>query len=198
MKNTDPTPAMKSSPDQSIMICKLNPVADPAMLAARFKGKAVPDFAKTFHDNNEISTFTYSRPFRKGDKTGNEFETLWTANYTLKTAEPVPCLLNRALIPEKQIKMVEMSPIDNAITSMKDKNTELQAVIMEKSTSPALSINPLTMALNGVLDAAVMGGTDMYRKAFFTNKYLDANEGVSIAHTPGDYHTSGSPSAVRV
>jgi hypothetical protein len=38
-----------------------------------------------------------------------------------------------------------------------------------------MSINPLTMQLNGVLDAAVMGGTENYRKAFFTSSYLEAN-----------------------
>ena len=74
MKNTDPTEAMKASPDMSIMICKLTPEPDPEFIDAKFKGRPVPEAARAFYDNNHISTFTYSRPFRKGDKTGNESE----------------------------------------------------------------------------------------------------------------------------
>ena len=50
-----------------------------------------------------------------------------------------------------------------------------QRAIAEKNKNPTMSINPLTMQLNGVLDAAVMGGTENYRKAFFTASYLEAN-----------------------
>jgi len=34
---------------------------------------------------------------------------------------------------------------------------------------------PLSMNLSGVIDAAVMGGVDKYRDAFFTGSYLAAN-----------------------
>ena len=37
---------------------------------------------------------------------------------------------------------------------------------------PSLNVNPLTMMLNGVIDAAVQGGTDKYRAAFFSDKFL--------------------------
>lgn len=70
---------------------------------------------------------------------------------------------------------MELSPIENAIKAMKDKNEELKQSISEKDQNPSMSINPLTMQLNGVLDAAVMGGTENYRKAFFTKSYVDSN-----------------------
>lgn len=35
-----------------------------------------------------------------------------------------------------------------------------------------MPLNPLTMKLNGILDAAVMGGVTKYEKAFFTSEYL--------------------------
>ena len=39
-------------------------------------------------------------------------------------------------------------------------------------SNKASNINPLSMALNGVIDAAVMGGTDNYEKAFFVPEYV--------------------------
>ena len=40
-----------------------------------------------------------------------------------------------------------------------------------------LNINPLTMMLNGVIDAAVQGGTEKYREAFFSSKFKEGNPG---------------------
>ncbi len=38
-----------------------------------------------------------------------------------------------------------------------------------------LNINPFTMVLNGVIDAAVSGGVSMYQKAFLTPEFASAN-----------------------
>ena len=51
------------------------------------------------------------------------------------------------------------------VQAMKDKNDSIQLTIQEKSDSPEISINPLTMELNGVIDAAVQGGTDKYAQS---------------------------------
>lgn len=106
MKNTDPTEAMKASPDMSIMICKLTPEVDAKFIEDKFKGRPIPEAAKAFYENNHISTFTYSRPFRKGEKTGNESETLWTANYRLQSEIAMPSLLNRTVLPDHLIEKV--------------------------------------------------------------------------------------------
>jgi len=42
-------------------------------------------------------------------------------------------------------------------------------------SQPTLNCNPFTMALNGVVDAPVNGGVNMYRTTFFTKEYLDKN-----------------------
>jgi hypothetical protein len=106
MKNTDPTEAMKASPDMSIMICKLTPEVDPKFVEEKFKGHQIPEVARPFYENNHIVSFTYSRPFRKGEKTGNECETLWTSNYRLQSQMPMPCLLNRAVLPDDLVEKV--------------------------------------------------------------------------------------------
>lgn len=38
-----------------------------------------------------------------------------------------------------------------------------------------LPLNPLSMKLNGILDAAVMGGVDNYEKAFLNPEYRDCH-----------------------
>ena len=70
-----------------------------------------------------------------------------------------------------------MSPIQNAINTMREKNNELQVLIGQHAKDPSLNINPLTMVLNGVIDAAVMGGTDKYRQAFFNDTFKSADPG---------------------
>lgn len=67
---------------------------------------------------------------------------------------------------------MEISPIENAIEAMVGKNKELVAMIEKYETSTGVNASPFTMALNGVIDAAVNGGTEMYKKAFFAKSYL--------------------------
>jgi hypothetical protein len=199
MKSTPPTPEMKSNADISIMISKVNPQADAA--PHRFKGRTVPGPMAEYYDRHHVSRFFYVRPFNKGPKTGNEFETLWTERNDLLCESALPrtlffvwffvvlfkptfrvyvCvhladLLNRTRVV--QCNTEELSPIQNAIKSMQDKNAELMVIIEEHAKNPGLSINPLTMALNGVIDAAVMGGTNKYHEAFFTPEFMNREPG---------------------
>jgi dedicator of cytokinesis protein 3 len=88
MKSTPPTAEMKSSPDISIMISKVNPLADPS--PHRFKGRAVPGPMAEYYERHHVSRFFYVRPFNKGPKTGNEFETLWTERNDLLCESALP------------------------------------------------------------------------------------------------------------
>lgn len=47
---------------------------------------------------------------------------------------------------------------------MEQKNQELKTLISRYKKNPKQNINPLSMALNGVIDAAVMGGIANYTK----------------------------------
>ena len=150
----------------------LTPVADAAEVARRFGGRPVPNELKAFTANNIVSEFWFERPFRKGAKTGNEFETMWVEATTLRTEHPLPCLLNRARVVD--CEAVERSPLDNAVKQMEDKNGELQGIITAIQKMPQ-NYNMLTMALNGTIDAAVQGGVENYRRLFFKDEYLLAN-----------------------
>lgn len=176
MHDKDPTEKMiNDTKDTYIMICKVEPVPDAEKLKIRFKGKQdkIPPELRAFADYNEVSAFKYKRQFRKGDKTANEFETLWVIDFTLVTEEAMPAVLGRGLV--KKCSRKEISPIENAIIAMNDKNEDLMRLILEKQQNPHMSLNPLSLILSGVIDAAVMGGTDKYREAFFSPKYLEEN-----------------------
>ena len=50
---------------------------------------------------------------------------------------------------------------------MKNKNKEIQSMIGLFKADLKANINPLSMLLNGVIDAAVMGGISNYEKVIF-------------------------------
>ena len=66
---------------------------------------------------------------------------------------------------------LELDPLSIALETMESKNQEIQLQTAIYSTDRSLSINPLSMLLNGVIDAAVMGGIKNYKTIFFTQAY---------------------------
>lgn len=59
---------------------------------------------------------------------------------------------------------VEISPLLNAVETVESKNKELDRIIANLSSDRNQSINPLSMILNGIIDAAVMGGIAKYEE----------------------------------
>lgn len=59
---------------------------------------------------------------------------------------------------------VEISPVLNAVETVESKNKELERIIARLSADKSQSVNPLSMILNGVIDAAVMGGIAKYEE----------------------------------
>ena len=77
---------------------------------------------------------------------------------------------------------MELNPLDIALETVSSKNSEIQTMMDQYKANPNLNINPLSMQLNGVIDAAVMGGVANYDKIFFNADYVkvhpDHEEGV--------------------
>ena len=59
---------------------------------------------------------------------------------------------------------IEISPLQNAVETVESKNKELDRIITNLSSDTTQSINPLSMILNGIIDAAVMGGIAKYEE----------------------------------
>ncbi|KAK9768302.1 Deoxycytidine kinase 1 [Basidiobolus ranarum] len=105
----------------------------------------------------------------------NEFLMLWTEKTIFVTEFKFPSLLRRAEVVSMVVK--EQSPVENAVMAMESKTKELlrlekkYGVYVGTDTSKVNS-NPLAMALNGAIDAAVNGGVSMYKQAFLTKEFI--------------------------
>ncbi|KAJ5071525.1 dedicator of cytokinesis [Anaeramoeba ignava] len=124
-------------------------------------------------ENTNINVFLYSKPFRKDKSLKNEFKDLWLRNEYLILEEPFPNVRRRLRSVEKKIKI--LTPIQNAVNTTENKNIELMNKIFHYKTHQNENFNPLTMSLNGVIDAAVNGGVLKYQQAFFIDEYLLEN-----------------------
>lgn len=58
---------------------------------------------------------------------------------------------------------------------MEAANKSLRDLIISYKSDPTLPLNPLSLKLNGIVDAAVNGGVTNYEVAFFTDDYADAH-----------------------
>lgn len=77
--------------------------------------------------------------------------------------------------PICSIPQEEISPLENAIETMELTNERVSNCVQQHAWDHSLSVHPLSMLLNGIVDPAVMGGFSNYEKAFFTEKYLQAH-----------------------
>ncbi|XP_056132653.1 dedicator of cytokinesis protein 4b [Lampris incognitus] len=131
----------------------------------------VPDNIKSFYKFNHIWRFRYDRPFHKGTKDKeNEFKSLWVERTTLTLVQSLPGI-SRWFEVEKR-ELVEVSPLENAIEVIENKNLQLRTLITQCQSRQMQNVNPLTMCLNGVIDAAVNGGLARYQEAFFVKDYI--------------------------
>ena len=155
---------------QLLQINKLDPVTN----ETKFQNKFVHQQILNYYKVNEINTFTYSRPFHKSKDKSNEFATLWIERTTLQTKSCFPGILQWfSLAGDEEVN--ELCPLENAIETMQKVNEELRVLILEHKYQTSAALNPLSMKLNGIVDAAVNGGTANYEKAFFTEQYQEYN-----------------------
>lgn len=153
-----------------------------------FNNELVTDNIRSYYIANEVYMFSFSRPVIKPsaqnedgtNKPDNEFLNLWTEKTTLICDDTFPTILRRSRVIKT--KVVELSPIENAVYAMEQKNNEFE--VMERKYNailaklpknqvgpPSININPFSMALNGAVDAPVNGGVPMYKAAFLTPEF---------------------------
>ncbi|KAG5459079.1 MAG: dedicator of cytokinesis-domain-containing protein [Olpidium bornovanus] len=147
------------------------------------KGDLIADPIRAYYEVNQVNKFSFSRPFRKASKSGNEFLDLWTEKTVLYSEDTFPSLLRRSEVIRSETN--EISPVENALIAMNTKNKELRSLakkygaiaadIAVSGPSQKVNANPLTMSLNGAVDAPVNGGVPMYKQAFFDPKYVEHN-----------------------
>ncbi|XP_034389183.1 LOW QUALITY PROTEIN: dedicator of cytokinesis protein 3 [Cyclopterus lumpus] len=169
-----------NQPDEAILQCDaqylqiyaVTPVPDSVGVLQMDR---VPDRIKSFYRVNNVRRFRYDRPFHKGPKDrDNEFKSLWIERTTLILSHPLPGI-SRWFEVEKR-ELVEVSPLENAVSVVENKNQELRTLISQYQHKQLHgNINLLSMTLNGVIDAAVNGGIARYQEAFFDKDYITSH-----------------------
>jgi dedicator of cytokinesis protein 3 len=139
---------------------------------------------RQYHEHNGVSAFSFTRPFRKTVETRPPTSTsvkdehadvahMWTEKTILYTEQEMPWILTRTQVI--RVKMTEMSPIQNAISIIKQKTKELYALERRyfgfKDPSQA-NCTPLTTALNSVLNSSMSGGVRVYKDVFMSPNFL--------------------------
>jgi len=143
------------------------------------KPQQIPEQVRKQRENSDIQVFNYSVPVQKGGKNPkNEFKDLWVVKTSILVKEPFPS--NRRRIQVVDRKESHVSPVENATETIIEKTKELQqkiANVAGASFDQPVDLNPLSMGLNGVIDAAVSGGAQMYIEAFLYDSFLKDNPG---------------------
>lgn len=158
-----------------IIISKLNnePTRDTEKVYP-YRDKEVPKHVSSYYLQNQLRCFSYQRVYRKGPKSDNEFVNLWLELTYVTCEHALPYVLNRSEIID--IVTQELSPVETAINSLQDKYLAMCDLFGEfdkiKPTGN-INVNPLTMSLLGVLDAAVQGGMEKYQECFFVPQYVE-------------------------
>uniref|UniRef100_A0A6I8SKC6 Dedicator of cytokinesis protein 4 n=1 Tax=Xenopus tropicalis TaxID=8364 RepID=A0A6I8SKC6_XENTR len=153
---------------QYLQIYAVTPIPETQEVLQR---DGIPDNIKSFYKVNHIWRFRYDRPFHKGTKDKeNEFKSLWVERTALTLVQSLPGISRWFEVEKREV--VEMSPLENAIEVLENKNQQLRTLISQCQARQMQNINPLTMCLNGVIDAAVNGGVSRYQEAFFVKEYI--------------------------
>ncbi|CAO3663881.1 unnamed protein product [Rhizopus stolonifer] len=138
-----------------------------------------PESIKKYYLSNSVSCFSFSHPIVKDviksdkEQPESDFLNLWTEKIDFVCEDQFPNIVRRSLIVSVHTK--EVSPIENAVGAMENKNKEL--VSLEKKyaaylvSRSSVNINPFSMSLNGAVDAPVNGGVPLYKKAFLSQEY---------------------------
>ncbi len=81
----------------------------------------------------------------------------------MRTASHLPGILRWFEVVETE--SITLNPIEAAIDTMESRNKELRHLVTQYSAEGApADLNPLTMRLNGNIDAAVCGGIAKYQE----------------------------------
>uniref|UniRef100_A0A1B6BYQ6 Dedicator of cytokinesis protein 3 n=1 Tax=Clastoptera arizonana TaxID=38151 RepID=A0A1B6BYQ6_9HEMI len=170
-KNSPPSHSILHSDCQYIQICHVKPLPDNGPPKYEPVLADVPFHVTKFYQVNHVCRFRLDRPVHKPpiDK-DNEFKSLWLERTTLVISNPLPGILRWFEVTHSSVE--EVPPVQFACETMQTVNCKLNHLIGTYSTDPKQSINPLSMRLQGIIDATVMGGIPKYQEAFLTPEFI--------------------------
>ncbi|GAA5903536.1 hypothetical protein JCM5296_006854 [Sporobolomyces johnsonii] len=146
-----------------------------------FTNPDVPHYVRSYYEHNNVNTFSFTRALARDAeghaRSTNDFTSLWTEKTVLICEESFPTVLRRSEIIE--IRLIEISPVENALHDVDRKRAELsnlerryRALNLTEPDARKINSNPLSMALNGAVDAPLNQGIPHYRRAFLAPEFI--------------------------
>lgn len=171
MKNTPPDDSIMKSEGQYIQICNVRPIPEPNPIIL---ANGIPEKISRFYHYNDVRRFQCDRPVHKGivDKE-NEIKSLWIERTFLMIDCHLPGILRWFEVTERRTEQIP--PVQFACETMQAVEKELCQLLSQYKAEPKRNLNPLTMRLQGIIDANVQGGISKYQQAFFTQEFLKDN-----------------------
>eukprot|EP00742_Colponemidia_sp_Colp-10_P004488 GILJ01004791.1.p1 GENE.GILJ01004791.1~~GILJ01004791.1.p1 ORF type:complete len:1775 (+),score=309.30 GILJ01004791.1:791-5326(+) len=177
LKSTDvPDTDIRESDEQYISIATLTPSSELEMEGrSTEESLIIPAKIKKYKQFNDVKIFMYTRVKKSAVKSNNEFRDLWVTKHFLITSETFPTVRRRLEVVDRRELL--LSPIENAVNNIADKTVELiaKSAQVREFKGETADTGPLSMTLNGVIDAAVNGGVEKYREAFLSDEYIREN-----------------------
>ena len=138
----------------------------------------IPESALNYYNTNSVRKFIYDRPVQRAPfDPNNEFKSLWIERTCCQIEHQLPGVLRMFQVVSTH--STQVSPIEHACEQIENMNSELSKLISSftpiTADSKYESIAPLSMRLQGILEAAVNGGVAKYMDAFLTQAYISAN-----------------------
>ena len=171
-KMDPPSEEEKESLSQLLQIIKVDPVVEDK---PEFQGRDVHQKILSHYKTNQVCKFKYERPYHFPKKNKEvEIASLWIEKTMLQTTEKFPGMLQWFPLC-KEPEVTKLCPLEVQVKAMERANLDLRELVLSHINDPELQLQPLTMKLNGIIDAAVAGGTANYDKAFLIDEYLEQN-----------------------
>ncbi|CAG2105189.1 unnamed protein product, partial [Medioppia subpectinata] len=182
-KNVPPDESITESHCQYIQIVAVRPVPDPPHIAKSEStangSSTAPETALNYYNTNCVRKFIYDRPVQRAPfDPNNEFKSLWIERQCCQIEHQLPGVLRMFEVVATHVTQV--SPIEHACETIDNMNQELSKLISSfTSEAKYESISPLSMRLQGILEAAVNGGVAKYMDAFLVPTFIAANSPLS-------------------
>ncbi|GFO14587.1 dedicator of cytokinesis protein, partial [Plakobranchus ocellatus] len=192
-----PSQDVLESEKQYLQINAVSPVME---TKSQFAGRYISDQILRYYKVNEVQQFTYSR--RKEDGSG-DVTNMWLERTYMTTSYPLPGIVGWFLVMD--FKTISVSPIENAIETMEEKNKNLKSLIDQHRQDSSLRSDPLGMQLNGIVDPAVSGGIANYKEFYIgefnhdlqTRLRAATTDQVSLVRDGLLVHKSKAPEALQ-
>ncbi|CAO1614916.1 unnamed protein product [Sympodiomycopsis kandeliae] len=191
LKNSkSPSDDIRFADAQYLQITALQ--AEPDRTRDVFTNPDVPPLVRSYYEHNGTSLFSFTRPLGPSEAGGSASESvsrssdlaeLWVEKTYLRCEDALPTVLRRSEVAE--LHVVQISPLENALNDIEAKTQELvglqrkySGAAPSESTPTAVKVNTnrLAMALNGAVDAPVNGGIPLYKSAFLSEAFTEANQ----------------------